>query len=65
MNLLMILILFALVWLTFGMLALGNRARRPRETGENVEELRARIRTLEAIITDQDRQLRRDFDGMA
>ena len=64
MNLFMILMLFALVWLTFGMIALGNRASRERESGENTDDLRARIRTLEAIITDQDRQLRRDLDGM-
>ncbi|NBC21542.1 MAG: hypothetical protein GVY06_10960 [Alphaproteobacteria bacterium] len=64
MQLFMILILFALVWLTFGMLALGQRARRLAEGGENEADLRARIRALEAIVTDQDRQLRRDFDGM-
>lgn len=64
MQLFMILILFALVWLTFGMLALGHRARRLAEGGENEADLRARIRALEAIVTDQDRQLRRDFDGM-
>ncbi len=65
MNLLMILLLFALVWMTFGMIALQNRARRTRDGGENVDELRARIRRLETIVTDQDRQLRHDFESMS
>ena len=65
MNFLMLLLLFAMVWLTFGMIALGSRAQARRERDEEMDGLRARIRTLESIITDQDRRLRRDFDGLA
>ena len=43
-------------------LARGQRLR--REDTESAEDLRARIRTLEAILVDRDRQLRRDFDGL-
>lgn len=65
MNFLMLLILFAMVWLTFGMIALGTRAKVRRERDDEMDSLRARIRVLEALLTDQDRQLRRDFDGLA
>ena len=65
MNFLMLLILFAMVWLTFGMIALGTRAKVRRERDDEMDSLRARIRVLEALLTDQDRQLRRDFAGLA
>lgn len=65
MNFLMLLLLFAMVWLTFGMISLGARAKVRRERDEEMEGLRARIRTLETLLTDQDRNLRRDIDGLA
>ena len=65
MNFLMMLILFAMVWLTFGMIAMGARTKARQERDEEIDSLRARIRVLEALLTDQDRQLRRDFDGLA
>lgn len=66
MQLFFVLILFLTLWLTFGMIALARRASRPVDLeNATMDELRARIRTLEAIVTDQDRQLRRDFDGLA
>lgn len=65
MNLILVLILFLTIWLTFGLWSVTRRAREVRPARESVDELRQRIRTLEAIITDQERQLRRDFDGLA
>lgn len=65
MNFMMLLLLFAMVWLTFGMVALGERAKLRRERDEEMEGLRARIRVLEALPTDQDRSLRRDIDRLA
>ncbi len=64
MNFLLLLLLFAMVWLTFGMIALGTRARVRRERDDEMDGLRERIRVLEALLTDQDRSLRRDFDGL-
>ncbi len=65
MNFLMLLVLFAMIWLTFGMIALGSKARVRAERDEEMDGLRARIRVLEALLTDQDRALRRDFDKLA
>ena len=64
MSLVFLLLLFAMLWLTIGMLAMGRNVQEKTRQQGTVDELRARIRTLEQIITDQDRQLRRDFDGM-
>lgn len=56
--------LVMLITLAVAMLQLARNASDRGRTGESVEDLRTRIRTLEAIITDQDRRLRRDFDGL-
>lgn len=64
MNLIFLLMLFAMLWLTIGMWAMGRRVQDKTRHQGTIDELRARIRTLEQIITDQDRQLRRDFDGL-
>ena len=56
--------LFAMLWLTIGMLSLGRQVQEKTRHQVTIDELRTRIRTLEQIITDQDRQLRRDFDGL-
>ncbi|MEM0986529.1 MAG: hypothetical protein AAGJ32_09800 [Pseudomonadota bacterium] len=64
MNLLFLLLLFAMLWLTIGMWAMGQRVGEKTRQNGTIEELRARIRTLEQIITDQDRQLGRDIDGL-
>lgn len=56
--------LVMLITLAVAMLQLARNASDRGRTGESVEDLRRRIRTLEAIITDQDRRLRRDFDGL-
>ncbi len=64
MTLMYILILFAMLWLTFGLWSLSLRVREKTVQQATIEDLRARIRTLEQIITDQDRQLGRDIDGL-
>lgn len=64
MNFLLLLLLFAMVWLTFGMIALGTRAKVRRGRDDEMDGLRDRIKVLEALLTDQDRSLRRDFDGL-
>jgi len=50
--------------LTIGMWSMGRRVQDKTRQQSTIEELRARIRTLEQIITDQDRDLRRDIDGL-
>jgi len=60
-----IILMVILVSLAICVARLSQASRGQRENGESVEELRARIRALEAIITDKDRRLRRDFDGLA
>lgn len=64
MNPFFIILMVMLATLAFAVAQLALNARRRTEDGDTVQDLRARIRTLEAIITDQDRQLRRDFDGL-
>ncbi|MEM7766090.1 MAG: hypothetical protein AAF253_01220 [Pseudomonadota bacterium] len=64
MNLLFLLMLFAMLWLTIGMWAMSRKVQDKTRQQGTIEELLARIRTLEEIITDQDRKLRRDFDGL-
>ncbi|MEL6244997.1 MAG: hypothetical protein AAFQ85_06575 [Pseudomonadota bacterium] len=64
MNLVFLLMLFAMLWLTIGMWSMGRRVQDKTRQQSTIEELRARIRTLEQIITDQDRDLRRDIDGL-
>ena len=54
-----------LVTLAVAVFQLARSTTARRSDGESVDDLRARIRALEAIITDQDRKLRRDFDGLA
>lgn len=56
--------LVLLVTLAIAVRQLARNSSDRSRTGESMEDLRARIRTLEAIITDQDRRLRRDFDGL-
>jgi len=60
-----IILMVVLVTLAVAVLQLSRGSRERHRNGETVEDLRTRIRTLEAIITDQDRKLRRDFDGLA
>jgi len=47
------------------MIALGTRAKVKRERDEEMESLRARVRVLEGLLTEQDFQLRRDIDRLA
>lgn len=54
-----------MIWLSFGMIALGTRAKVKRERDEEMESLRARVRVLEGLLTEQDFQLRRDIDRLA
>ncbi|MEM9740063.1 MAG: hypothetical protein AAF829_09355 [Pseudomonadota bacterium] len=54
-----------LITLAVAVFQLARSTNAHRQDGESVDDLRARIRALEAIITDQDRKLRRDFDGLA
>ncbi|MEM1149627.1 MAG: hypothetical protein AAGI03_03605 [Pseudomonadota bacterium] len=54
-----------LVTLAIAVFQLARNSTARRDEGETVNDLRARIRALEAVITDQDRKLRRDFDGLA
>lgn len=54
-----------LITLAVAVFQLARSTTARRNDGESVDDLRARIRALEAIITDQDRKLRRDFDGLA
>ncbi|MEM1105885.1 MAG: hypothetical protein AAGH87_05800 [Pseudomonadota bacterium] len=54
-----------LITLAVAVFSLARSSTSQRRDGQTVDDLRARIRTLEAIITDQDRKLRRDFDGLA
>lgn len=65
MNPFFIILMVILVSLAIAVTQLARASRRSGQQGETVDDLRARIRTLEAIITDQERQLRRDFDGLA
>ena len=65
MNPFFLILMVILVCLAVTVTKLAFYSRSQRQNGESVEDLRARIRTLEAIITDQDRRLRRDFDGLA
>ena len=65
MNLIFLLLLFAMLWLTIGMWAMSQKVGEKTRHQQTIEEMGDRIRTLEQIITDQDRQLRRDFDGLA
>ena len=65
MNVFFIILMVILVALATAVTQLARAAGDRNRTGESVEDLRARIRALEAIITDQDRKLRRDFDGLA
>lgn len=58
------LILFAMIWLTVGLWSMSRRVQEKSLQQATIEELRGRIRALEQIITDQDRQLRRDIDGL-
>ncbi|MAN46516.1 MAG: hypothetical protein GYB49_13115 [Alphaproteobacteria bacterium] len=51
-----------------GVMLLRRRGREPdvpREASQQIANLSERIRTLEAIITDRDRQLRKDIDGLS
>ncbi|MEO0466749.1 MAG: hypothetical protein AAF216_09415 [Pseudomonadota bacterium] len=60
-----VILMVILVSLAVCVTRLAQASRGQRQNGESVEELRARIRALETIITDQDRRLRGDFDGLA
>ncbi|MEL6753097.1 MAG: hypothetical protein AAFO57_03640 [Pseudomonadota bacterium] len=60
-----VILMVILVALAVTVFQLARSSNARRRDGESVEDLRARIRALEAIITDQDRKLRRDFDGLA
>lgn len=60
-----IILMVILIALAIAVTQLARNACDRSRTGESVDELRKRIRALEAIITDQERQLRRDFDGLA
>lgn len=60
-----IILMVIAVSLAIAVTQLARSARRNGEQGETMDDLRSRIRTLEAIITDQERKLRRDFDGLA
>jgi len=64
-NFILLITLFAMIWLSFGMIALGTRAKVKRERDEEMESLRARVRVLEGLLTEQDFQLRRDIDRLA
>jgi len=64
MYLIYLLILFAMLWLTMGLWSMSQRVQEKTLQQATIDELRARIRTLEKIITDQDRQLGRDIDGL-
>ncbi|KCZ48323.1 hypothetical protein [Hyphomonas pacifica] len=51
-----------------GVMLLRRPGREPdvsREASQQIANLSERIRTLEAIITDRDRQLRKDIDGLS
>lgn len=64
MNPFFLILIVMLITLAVAVTQLARNARSRREDGESVQDLRTRIRNLEAIITDQDRKLRRDFDGL-
>ena len=54
--------------IVLGVMLLRRPSRAPdvsREASQQIDNLSERIRTLEAIITDRDRQLRKDIDGLS
>ena len=54
--------------IVLGVMLLRRPSRTPdvsREASQQIDNLSERIRTLEAIITDRDRQLRKDIDGLS
>ena len=54
--------------IVLGLMLLRRPSRTPdvsREAAQQIDNLSERIRTLEAIITDRDRQLRKDIDGLS
>lgn len=64
MVLIEILLIFSVVAIAVMMMRSGRPQREPDVNEDEISALKQRIRTLEAIITDRDRNLRNEIDGL-